>query len=242
MGRLLTLLAGRRGAGASPPVAGQALWLDVLRAGTLFQDAARTTQAGVGDPVGSWYDPTAGIGATGAGGVRPTRAADQLTFGGSQYLDISGGLGVGNGQWTAFVVGQINSGNPGLFEFADTDPGAVNTGPGIGVFGGTTFFRQVDGTGDVTSGSYAAGTRRVYAIRRDADSFDAFVNNDTVGTAGLATTPTSAAVTIGRWYTGASIDPLPGDLRAFLVYASALSNGNVAATIAYLAARHGVAL
>jgi len=230
------------GTSDAPPVVGSALWLDALRPGTLFQDAARTTVAGVGDPVGSWYDPDAGIGATQSGTARPVRATADLTFDGTQYLGIPSGLSVGGGQWTIFVVARMGSGNPGLFQFSDTDPGTPNTGPGIGLFSGTTIFRQVNGAADIASGAYPLGSLRVYAVRRNPASFHAFVNNNTLSSVGLEGTSAQLVVTLGRWYSGGGIAPLIGDLQAFLVYNSALSDAQVSETIAFLAARHGVAL
>jgi len=66
---------------ATPPQAGASMFLDTLRSGTLFTDVARTTAAGVGDAVASWFDPVSGVAATqGTAGSRPARTALGIDF------------------------------------------------------------------------------------------------------------------------------------------------------------------
>jgi len=66
---------------ATPPQAGASMFLDTLRSGTMFTDVARTTAAGVGDAVASWFDPVSGVAATqSTAGSRPVRTTLGIDF------------------------------------------------------------------------------------------------------------------------------------------------------------------
>lgn len=70
---------------------GRLLWLS---GSSFWQDVSRTVPAGVGDPVGAWYDADAGIAVSQENAaLRPVRQSDGIALdGGNDYLQTEIGL------------------------------------------------------------------------------------------------------------------------------------------------------
>lgn len=235
MGRLLTLLRSVR-AEAGPPVAGASLWLDRLRSGALWQDAARTTPAGVGDPVGSWYDPTNAVGATASGTARPTLGTAGLTFDGvNDVLDAA--IGARAQPETLYVVARadatINGTGNTLLDATD----AINRGrlfyqtsfPHLTAFSGAALNNTAVAQGVLLVACYVmAGASSVLRINTSEQAGNAGATSGTglrIGSSG-----------------GTPQQFFGGEVRAVLRYAAAHDATQRATTVAWLAARHGVSL
>jgi len=224
------------GTSAVPPVVGSALWLDALRPGTLFQDAARTTLAGVGDPVGSWFDPDAGIGATQSGAARPVRAAAGLTFDGvNDFLDAA--IGARPQPETIYIVLQASGLSTSQITPFDGVSG-VNTGRmlslGFAGFDHLTLFSGVA----LQNAARPYGSRVVAAAVFNGVSSVLHVNS--VSVSGNAGTNTGTGLRIG--ISGAGAEPMRGEIAMVLRYAAAHTASQRDAIIAWAAARHGVTL
>jgi len=233
------------GTSAVPPVVGSALWLDALRPGTLFQDAARTTLAGVGDPVGSWFDPDAGIGATQSGAARPVRAAAGLTFDGVNDALVMGALPVHT--WPGMTWIQVMQFAAPLFDYM-----------ALGSIAQSSVARWGFGHGDAPNrhgwagsaanvglgspvGNHSAATPYVVAYRKSAADWR--IQRNAVDGSSIADTsfPT-AAPTIWLGAEAISSSWFFGEARMILVYPRALSDAELSAVVAWAAARHGVTL
>jgi len=204
----------------------------------MFQDAARTTVAGVGDPVGSWFDPDSGIGATQSGTARPVRAAAGLTFDGvNDFLDAA--IGARPQPETLYLVLQMTGTGAG-FETISDAVGDVNAGRiFVETPSGAPFLSAISG------GSLANTTRpygalvAVCAVFNGASSVLRVNTSDVSGDLG---TSTSTGLRLGAYGTGA-----PGyfaSMRVAMVlrYAAAHTASQRDAIIAWAAARHGVTL
>lgn len=112
--RALRLSLLRRGGSAWTPAAlSPDVWLEDDSA-YLFQDAGKTTPAGVGDPVHVWATPgsTAGDWTAPGAGQRPTRQSDGLSADASDdRLAAATGLSIPNTSFTLYLVGTIASGS-----------------------------------------------------------------------------------------------------------------------------------
>ena len=224
------------GSSAAPPVVGSALWLDALRPGTLFQDAARTTVAGVGDPVGSWYDPDAGIGAIQSGTARPVRAAAGLTFDGvSDFLEAA--IGARPQPETIYIVLQASGLSTSLITLFDGADG-VNAGRMLALgFAGFEHLTLFSGVA-LQNAARPYGSRVVAAAVFDGVSSVLHVNS--VSVSGNAGTTTGTGLRIGR--SGGGGEPMRGEIAMVLRYAAAHTASQRDAIIAWAAARHGVTL
>lgn len=90
--RLKHVLLLNSAGGFSPSdISGLRLWLDASDPASLFQDAAGSTPAGNGDPVGQWADKSGnGNNLTqGAASLQPTVAANGISLDGTEIMDAS---------------------------------------------------------------------------------------------------------------------------------------------------------
>lgn len=220
---------------AGPPVAGASLWLDCLRSGALFQDTARTTPAGTSDPVGSWYDPTTGIGATASGADRPTLNATGLVFDGTgDYLDAA--IGARAQPETLYLVGRadaaIGAGHTLTDAIASFNQGRLfyQTGfPHLTAFSGAALSNTAVAQGVLLVACYVmAGASSVLRINTSEATGNAGANSGT-------------GLRIGS-FGGTPQQFFSGEVRAVLRYPMAHDASQRAAVVAWLAVRHGVAL
>lgn len=230
-----------------PPVAGYALWLDVLRANTLFQDTTRTTPAAVGNLVGSWYDPTAGLAGEQTSTARPTRAATGLTFNGAHYLS---GITLPVHTWpalTLIVVYQTATLIPSYQMTAHLYQATIARW-GLGPCGDGAFRNGWAGTGSEVGLSspgdaYATTTNYVATYRRSTVAWDIRRNTTDGTTINDTSYPTGAtALTIGTEDIGTRNYFFYGDIRMVLIYPLRLSDSAVGEVASWAAARHSVTL
>jgi|GEM_PF-6664480 len=225
------------GTSAVPPVVGSALWLDALRPGTLFQDAARTTLAGVGDPVGSWFDPDAGIGATQSGTARPTRATAGLTFDGvNDFLDAA--IGARPQPETLYLVLQ-GTGDVAVTQTITDSVSALNAGRLLTVAGAPYRHLTLFSGAGVENTARAYGALVVASLVMHGAASVLRVNG--VEVAANAGTITGAGLRIGANGDGAQAN-FAGQIRMVLRYAAAHSAAERLAVETWAAARHGVTL
>ena len=223
------------GSSAGPPVVGSALWLDALRPGTMFQDAARTTLAGVGDPVGSWYDPDSGIGAIQSGAARPVRAAAWLAFDGiDDFLDAA--IGARPQPETLYLVLQ-GTGDAAATQTITDSVNSLNAGRLLTTSGAPFRHLTLFSGAPVENTARAYGTLMVASLVIHGASSVLRVNG--VEVAANAGTSTSTGLRLG------ANGNLPqanfaGQIRMVLRYAAAHSAAERLAVETWAAARHGV--
>jgi hypothetical protein len=228
---------------AGPPVAGQALWLDVLRPGALWRDLGRTQPAGEFDGVASWYDATSGIAATQATAAqRPLRDGGVAFDGLDDLLEAASGLGVsGATGLTIVTVATIAADVGALFGFSASSPGAVNDGPALTRAFDILYARayQGGGTSDIVRNADSATGPRVYAWRVSNAARQLWIDGISVGAdARPLTIPAMQRLLIGSWYD--SFYPLDGQIAMLVVYPSALTDAQIATLSAWAAARHSI--
>jgi len=236
-GASLGLSLSTRPSDAPPPLAGNGVWLDALRPGTLFQDAARTTLAGVGDPVGSWFDPDAGFGATQSGTARPVRAAAGLTFDGvDDFLDAA--IGARPQPETLYLVLQ-GTGDAAAAQTITDSVVTLNMGRLLTADGAP--FRHLT----LFSGAAAENTARAYGTLVVASlvihGASSVLRVNGVEVAANAGTNTSSGLRLGASGGGVQAH-FAGQIRMVLHYASAHSAAERLAVETWAAARHGVTL
>lgn len=216
---------------AGPPVAGWSLWLDRLIAGALWQDAARTMPAAIGNPVGSWYDPTTGLAATQAtAGNRPAVTATGVAFTRAtpHWLTHSN---IAPSAYTLYIVAQrisdtvntryvIGGSSPtcGLLFFPNN--------PNVGLFDGSV----------VRSG--AASNQNKLAVWIADQLGEVYENTIQIATG--ANMASLTLTTIGR--RGDGQFPFDSEIRCCLYYPTTHDAAQRATVVAWLAARHGVTL
>jgi len=208
-----------------------------LRPGALFQDAARTTAAGVGDPVGSWYDPDAGIGATQSGTARPVRAAAGLAFDGvNDFLDAA--IGARPQPETLYLVLQ-GTGDVAATQTITDSVTTLNMGRLLTVDGAPFRHLTLFSGAEVENTARAYGTLVVASLVIHGASSVLRVNG--VEVAANAGTGTGTGLRLGANGGGAQAY-FAGQIRMVLHYASAHSAAERLAVETWAAARHGVAL
>jgi hypothetical protein len=216
---------------ANAPLAGYALWLNpTYRPGSAYQDAARTTPAAVGDPVGGLYDATTGITATATGAARPTRTATGLTFAGAQLLNAA--IGSRAQPETVYLVIR-SSAVTGVNTIID---GGTTVNQGRLFYGGGFAYLSLYCGSSFSNTAGVLGALAAIGIVFNGTSSVLRVGN--VETTGNPGTNAGSGMLIGGSY-GATWG---GELREILVYRAAHNASRRAAEIAKAAARCGVAL
>jgi len=225
------------GSSAGPPVVGSALWLDALRPGTMFQDAARTTLAGVGDPVGSWYDPDSGIGAIQSGAARPVRAAAWLAFDGiDDFLDAA--IGARPQPETLYLVLQ-GTGDAAATQTITDSVNSLNAGRLLTTSGAPFRHLTLFSGAPVENTARAYGTLMVASLVIHGASSVLRVNG--VEVAANAGTSTGSGLRLGANGNAPQAN-FAGQIRMVLRYAAAHSAAERLAVETWAAARHGVTL
>jgi hypothetical protein len=227
----------RPAAANNDPLAGYALWLNpTYRAGTAFQDTARTIPAAVGDPVGGLYDATNAITASATGSARPMLGATGLTLNGtSNYMDAA--IGARPQPETIYIVVAPTAANGHVHDSVSAlwrPRCLVNS---------TTLFDVYDGSNAVfttTAGTLVSAV--VVVVFNGASSV--LSHTSAAGTASNTgtITGTGTGLRIGGGG-GASVTGfLKGEIREILVYRAAHDAATRASEIAKAAARCGVTL
>jgi hypothetical protein len=226
----------RPAAANNDPLAGYALWLNPsYRAGSAYQDAARTTPANVGDPVGGLYDATDAITATATGAARPTRSATGLTFAGAQLMDAA--IGARTEPETVYLVAQWTGGAgavgfalDGITTFSSHLIYANGSAPHISMYNGTRLSNTSSPTGALVA---------LCALFQGASSVLRVGSAEVAGNSG---TDSASGLRLGAQGVAPTGTYLIGEIREVLVYRAAHNASTRAAEIAKAAARCGVAL
>lgn len=217
-------------------ITGLQLWLDANDASTLFQDAAKTTAAGVSDVVGGWADKSAqGNDATqGTTSKKPIVSA--AVIGGLNTV-----LGDSDDEMVISVGTLTNETIFAVVKRVDTASGSAI----ITVDANTRLFFPAAGTiryrFNATNAVVAGVTDtdpNIYRARYDGANITMSVNNGTP-------TSTAAASLVHTWDTimselGTAF--LKGHLAEIIVYDNALSVGNVALIENYLSNKWSITI
>lgn len=231
----------------SPILAGQELWLDGLRPGSLWKDPARTMPAGEFETVASWYDPTSNQALTQA-----TSAARGLNLGTGIELDGADdcmtGLNLPIHTWPGLTVITVFVTGAAIPSYQMV-AGLYQSGQArwaLGPCGDGSYRQGWAGTGanvplPSPSAAYAPLTGYVTAYRKSASAWN-IRRGSTDGSAIADTSfPTAAAaLTIGCEDTGMRNYFLAGEVRMLLVYPFVLTDGELSTVVSWAAARHSV--
>lgn len=231
-----------------PPVAGQAVFLDGLSAAALFQDAARATPASAGDPIGSWYDPVAGVGATQTGTARPQRTATGLQFDGANDALILDPLPVQSWPSLTIVTVLATGASVPAYQSAISayQAGAVRWALGPNADSG---YRHgwAGASANVLLGSpagaYATSTGYAIAWRKGAAAGWRIRRGTVDGSLTADTSYPSLVPTI--WLGAESVSStywFVGELRAVIIYPRELSDAELTTLLSWCSTRYTITL
>jgi hypothetical protein len=223
---------------AGPPRStGRDLWLDVLRAGSLWRELARTQPAGEFDGVASWYDPDSGRAAEQAASFSQPYLGDQgLEFDGSDdaLLTNAGDLfAVAAGQDFSlyWVAAQVAPADRMLLGRVDGANNQLRVGNSYLIYDGS------DVIDSAAQPAAAWSARAVHAVTRIGATYRFYRAGTLVGTATAGASRPLAFNAVGRLFSALWFN---GQVAMLLGYLAPHSGDDVAAVSSWAAARHSV--